>query len=502
MNVENFMINDLKKEQILTGQQMIEYDILLPDYYDNIGKIMKCSVLPYVETVTCSGDRISIAGSLQISVLYVGEDENLYCYDNEYKYTKILNNSIELNDNYFIEQELLSLNYRAVGPKRIDIKGMLQLSARIYCREEFAIVQDVIHDGIYCKKTENESVLCKGIYSRSFSLSDDISVDGGCIKSIIRKDCKVNIDEKKIIANKVYMKGICKLILVYITEDTNTVKSIIKEVPFSEVIDIYSLEECDSLDICNVKSKTSCNLKSLENGNSNISVNIDLSFNLKVSTKTNITFVEDVYSTVGEIDTEYSELLIENYYERKLDNFVISFEADVFSESDFDICDCNIDCLKVTTEQSDEQIKIIVNADYCALIKQNDGLYNYVIRNITKEYLVENENKDTKINLLDVYALSVSALHLSGGKIKFSADYFVDYILVNSCKVNTLTKILCDDLSDSYNEKGFMVYFAQKGESLWDIAKENKTQSKLIMEINDINSEKLSDDKMLVFPIF
>ena len=62
MNTETLCIKSITDAADLTAQQNIDADIILPDYYDTIGRILKSEITPVIEAVTVSGDKISIAG--------------------------------------------------------------------------------------------------------------------------------------------------------------------------------------------------------------------------------------------------------------------------------------------------------------------------------------------------------------------------------------------------------------------------------------------------------
>ena len=62
MNTDTLCIKTISESANLTAQQNIDADIMLPDYYDTIGKILKSEITPVIEAVTSNGDKISIAG--------------------------------------------------------------------------------------------------------------------------------------------------------------------------------------------------------------------------------------------------------------------------------------------------------------------------------------------------------------------------------------------------------------------------------------------------------
>ena len=132
MKTDKKQINILTRKDTLYGQQNIDSDFILPDYYADINKILKCTIKPFNEAVNCSTDKISVAGIAFVSLLYMGDDKKLYNYESEIKYSKVLQaNEIEANDNILVQQSVESSNFRALGPKRIEFRANIMISVNI-----------------------------------------------------------------------------------------------------------------------------------------------------------------------------------------------------------------------------------------------------------------------------------------------------------------------------------------------------------------------------------
>ena len=55
-------------------EQGIELDYILPDYYPDIFRLVRCEVLPVVADCSVSGGRLSYELRCDIRILYCGED--------------------------------------------------------------------------------------------------------------------------------------------------------------------------------------------------------------------------------------------------------------------------------------------------------------------------------------------------------------------------------------------------------------------------------------------
>ena len=48
---------------------------------------------------------------------------------------------------------------------------------------------------------------------------------------------------------------------------------------------------------------------------------------------------------------------------------------------------------------------------------------------------------------------------------------------------------------------GLAVYYAQAGEKLWNIAKENRCRVSILKEINGIDTEETAENRVVIFPV-
>ena len=75
---EIFRISELLFEN--TSEQTVDGDITLPDYCPDIKRILKCMVTPCIVSEQCVGDRVTIDANAFVQVLYVDDNNNVFCY--------------------------------------------------------------------------------------------------------------------------------------------------------------------------------------------------------------------------------------------------------------------------------------------------------------------------------------------------------------------------------------------------------------------------------------
>lgn len=503
MDIQKLSIKSLCEPVYLSTKQNIETDIILPDYYDTVGKLIKCSVKPYCENVTVASDKISISGCAEIYLLYLGEDNKLYQYENLYKYTKIIpGENLEVSDCVRIKQDCASLNYHVNGPKRIEIKALLRISAEVIKSKTTDIVNQITNSQLQTKHEALDLAYNNQLVTRDINITNagNPTAINDSIRFIMRKDCSIEFTELKAISNKLYIKGNALLSIVYLSENDSTVKKTSVTLPISEVVDFYGVEEDSICDICSYDSQVMISVNNKNDENSDIEISIHLIMLISSLVKGELNFISDIYSVENESNTSFDIIEFKTDAEKLTKTISVSFDADAYEGEHFNIADSYIDNITITTENTDNKINCVLNADYNALITSENGAFSLIHRNNTTEFTLESEKRI--VNNINYRLLSISALRTAEGKIKFTADIFVSIEIVKLCKVNLLTDVTLLPAVSADTSSEIILYFGQKGETLWDIAKENKTSVTKIKENNSIDCDSLDKDMLLVFPNF
>ena len=130
MELEHTTVKELKLLDSAAREQPVEFDLALPEYYPPVGRILKCFVTPTEEAVTFADGRVSVAGCAAMRLLYADDENRLHCYRTEAKYTKILQTDArDANAAVLVSQDVRTINCRALGPKRVEIKANISVRA-------------------------------------------------------------------------------------------------------------------------------------------------------------------------------------------------------------------------------------------------------------------------------------------------------------------------------------------------------------------------------------
>ncbi len=505
MNYDTLSIKSISDAANLTGQQNIDADIILPDYYDTIGKILKSEITTVTEAVNTSGDKISVAGIAKFSMIYYGEDKKLYCYENEYKYTKVFQSQYAENcPALSVKQNVFSLNCRAIAPKRIELRAVLQIGVKLKAEYSKVLISNVDNDSVFTKKESFTFISTVNCVSRNFSLSCSHSMSefNEPIGIVLRKESRIKVSEIKTIHNKAYVKGVAETELFYYSNESGNTVSTVLTLPVSEIIDVFGAEEED---ICNIRFddiNTDIIIKGNDSSNQSLDVRLDVNILAEVHRSISANIVTDLFSVKKDIITVKDNVDVSVACNKSTRTENIIFETDIYDDNSYTVSDCWVENIRINCEKNGGRYNLLVTASFNALVKDEYGSLSVISRENTFETELLCENGITKAANVSAKVLSISALQLSGGKLRFTSDIFFEADIYSVCKVSGFTDIDVDELSSTECNGKYIIYFGKKNEDIWSVAKENKTPVETIKLVNNLSGDILNEDKMLLLPSF
>lgn len=504
MNTDTLCIKTINESANLTAQQNIDADIILPDYYDTIGKILKCEISPVAEAVTTSGDKISLAGIAKFSMLYIGEDDKMYCYENEYRYTKVFQSQYaEKCLSTRVSQTVFSLNCRAIAPKRIELRAVLQIGLKIINEADKSFIRSTDEN---CVITKNENISYfspVNLVTRSFSVSSSYPLAdfSDKIDVIIRKESKIKVSEIKTIHNKAYIKALAETEILYYSNESGNAGTTVLSIPVSEIIDIFGAEDDDDCEVVFNDIFTDIVLKNNDSESPSLDVRLDVNLQAEITRKLTDNIISDVYSVKNELYTAKDAVEITTSRKKVSKTESVLFETDVYDDCGFTVIDSWISNMRISFDNHSDKSNLLVTGTFNSLIKNEYGTLSIVTREHTFETVLLTD-ADAVITRISDQVLSVSALQLPTGKLRFSAEINFEADVCVKCKVNGFTTIeICDELCcDSASR--YTVYFAKQNEDIWSVAKENRSSVEGIKALNNLSGEVLNEDRMLLLPSF
>lgn len=491
-------------------EQSIELDYVLPDYYPEIFKLLKCFATPYIVSYNVSGSKLTYELCVYIKVCYSDEESSvIHVVDQKMMFTKTVElGKICNSPTVSLIPAVDYLNCRAVNSRRLDIRGAVSVDICVSDECKTEVICDVYGMGIELDKKNVEYPVSRLYAEKMLTVNDDfeLGISKSAINNIIYSRASVTSTDKKIIANKAVTKGEISIDMLY-TCDENKIESLSFTLPFSQIVDMDGLDdrfECYvDADIVN------CEITPRSDGDGNTKV-VDCSVSVRL--KCTAVRMGSTELVCDEFSTEYET-------SDQRENVRYNAKPQWINSNFFSVCSVEMgenEIEKVYGVISDvKSCNFTVCEDKSSLEAEGTVCCTVIAGTIGGEILFSDKEYSFTYNIpveltsdecnIDMKAISGSCSYNIGanGNIEVKTEI---KLCGSVCCVESseyIVDIFADENSPiSKNSDCTMkLYFCESGEKLWDIAKRFHSSAELIMDENDIDGDNVSSDMMLIIPM-
>ena len=200
-------------------EQAVEKDFLLPDYYPDIFRVLKCVIMPTVQSHSINGGKLSFDMAVLIRVLYISQnDKRINCIEQKMNYTKSFDLQGDCGDPMiWLTPKCDYVNCRVVNQRRLDIRGAVTIHAKVTGEVTVPIVTDAFGCGIQLKKAAVTYPAKRLTAAKRITLIEELQLSAAKapVGTILRTDCRIIPQEHKMIAGKLVTKGDAEIMMLY-----------------------------------------------------------------------------------------------------------------------------------------------------------------------------------------------------------------------------------------------------------------------------------------------
>lgn len=504
---ESICINEVVFDEMI--EHPVELDCLLPDYCPNIFKVLKCKMVPKITSYKMVGEELVIDGTASIYIVYVSEETNqLRSFLQKTQFSKTVSLKKECENPIIqIHAKTEYVNCRGVNSRRIEIRGTVGICVRVISQNEEAVIADASGMGIQkqCMTVKSDGErLCA---AKQFTVREDLELGSGkpAMASVIYHRGCASVNDIKVISNKLIMKGDLLLHCVYtpIEDDAGT-QIMDFSIPISQIIDMQGVDERYH---CMVRLEvTSIDLEPRnvsDEGNKTIEAEITIMACCECCLSQEQNILSDVYSTTHECLMD--RRTIPSRCSQMIDSRPLVCKGSIGSsqESIAEVIDVWCDLVKLSAVPAPGGIRFSGELECCVLAINADGIPVSLEKNLLFEQECEMEEIENESSFELFGEVSSVGFHLSGdGKVELQAELMVCGIAVITHEFSVIGSISVDETATKQKNAAapLTLYYADKGECVWDIAKRYNTSVTAILQENDIEEETLSQGGMILIP--
>lgn len=512
LNKENICIGE--KSIALFSQLYCEADVIVPDVYPDISKVIHVSSTAGITDKKCSSDRISVDGRTEIIILYLGDDGSVYSISSGQSFSHLID-AKGCRDEMYAEAEVNvdNIDYTVLNSRKLNVKVLMGIDANAIEEISAEICTSMSTDEPY--EILNSTVSPYRTVSRTceqLCIREKLELPGGkpSIEKILRTDVCIRNKEYFLSTNKMMIKGILLVSTVYCSDVDGKIHCVEHEVPFAEMIAMPDATEDMDAKLKLFVNKIFYKPEADADGDCrNIAVECIITANAKACTQFDINIVKDAYCTKYPVSIErgtssITSLVAENSSQVSVKD-VVTLDDD--TDEIAQIFNISPKAYLSNTETDGNKVTVegIIETDIMYVSDLSENPINTYRHTQKFSHSFEIPKKDSGL-ICDVHIDIVhSSYTISMGKeidLRFVLQVDTDVLSNHNTEY---IKSLQGDEDQCYTPKKsycIKIYFAKPKDSLWSIAKQHHITQKSLMEINNLSSDnEIFDGKQLMIPI-
>ena len=500
MEIETAVLKTPKLIFSGTKEQPVDADLILPDYYPEIAKILDCEALLSEEAVTVTADKVSVSGAAELRLTYTSADNLLKVYTGNTKYTRVIaGSSFESGDVPCVSQTVTAMNFRAVSPRKVEVRACAAVKAEVYRLRENEVIKDIARADIQKRTVEAPVLDISAFSSVRLELTQTVvlPVKKDEIDSVLNSSVRVSLNDTKTIHNKIMLSGVAEISFVYITKENTVSTEHSVSFPFSQIKDLFGVRENDVCDVAVLGERLFIDLKGgAAETEAAVFIQADI---LAVSgEKKNVLLIDDAYSVKTQMSTSLTDMTVPQCVIRKEDPVGFGCEVMSYDISVAEICDKRIADITYALSSENGMLTVTGGMTVKILAKTQEGAYYCFLRNASFEYETEKKYDECCCFIKPV----PGNLRINGpadGKMECAGEVVLHSFSLQAKNRPLLTAVETSGERRSDGDEKIILYYGAAGESLWNIAKENGASLEDIKSRNALECDALEEDRLLVF---
>ena len=510
INRENVFSADCIYEGV--QEQGIELDYILPDYFPDVFRIVRCEAEPVIADYSINGDRLSYELRCDLKIMYCSETGSvLQCVNQKQTFTKTVElNRICENISVELKPETDYMNCRAVNKRRLDMRGAVSVKIKAVGEKSQEVISDISGLNVKLKKTPVKFASKKITSRKNIQLTEDIELTSlqPSVISIIRCKCIEITCEKKLVSGKLLAKGEAVLTVLYACEKDGEglLEPMEFSMPYSQIIDLEGSD--DSFEFSVKPEIVYCDVSAFQNKegeNRNLRCEAELQLNCTAIKSASVNIGTDAYSTTHPCNVSMTEIKLEQIptvIGQEIHHSLKMLSGDEIPEKVYYVW-CSPKNVNAVISAEEKKLPVSGMLRYTAACRDNSGLLSMPEKEeafeeiIVLDEIYENASATAEIRINDV------SYNLSDGDFTVSADITALVSLCTSASVKAVSDISVDEEVKKIRDGDYSIklYYGTENEDIWEIAKRYSTSADAIAEENELCGERLEQSGMLIIPI-
>lgn len=485
-------------------EEKCESDLLIPDYYPPAEKIIQCNAVPVITEKEVDGERLNLAGNCRFCIIYQGEEEGEI---------KSLTETVSFNESFPLKEigeqpwvqtivRVSGTSCRLLNPRKISSRATVSVAIKVKAQQMTETIE--VMD---CNEAEALFVP-KTVYTILEHVADTAKVQGEIevhtdIQDILKTEGSVCIKDVKILPGKAIVKGVADLYILFTPEnDPTKVEGTSTAIPFSQVLELQQQDDMGFMEAVSTIQNLRTDVEADDSGkNRLISITATLLTEGELYQNKEHQLLTEVYSNHYPLQDQMGQLTMEELTEQLELSDTVRHEIQLGSEDVEVIQALGTPVVQKITGQ-DKTLSIEGILDVSMFIREGES-YRSVDKGFP--FTLKQDLKQMGNRMRCEVRPCVLGMDWVVGSEK------VELKTELACSMSVFSKETVDVISgveldidhplEQTVAAPLVVYYGEKGERLWDIARKYSTSVASIKNTNDLNKDVLEDKRLLLIDL-
>ncbi len=488
-----------------------EGDIIVPDKKPDILKILQVDAQSAVTGKNVGNSYAVIEGKVNLKILYVPDraEEKVKSIITSFDFShRIDNNQISEDMKANCDCDVQRVEFNIINSRKLNVKAVIALETALSGARSFDVVTGIDHDG--CCESEKKPLCIYNTLADSeeeFVVRDRIELPSGkmSLKEILKYDCHISDKDVKSMNGKVVLKGSVNSCILFTGEDNN-IDFMEADSPFTEVFEVTeayedALCECD----CSI-SDVYAVIEEDSDGDMRV-VNIEylISVHIRICKNIELDIVSDFYCPGFETKITRSECKIDDIICRPRTQTtvreMISIDAGLPQIDRVYNVITKAYVNKTSIENSKIMVQGIIDSYILYLSDSIDSPVSSFKKEIPFSYVLDAPKATQDMECI----ISAETEHTSyninmANEVELRATLTVNARIVHSRSTAIISDAEIGEIEEG-RKHGMVIYFVQKNDKLWDIAKRYRVSREDIIKLNEGADKELKVGSRIIIPM-
>ncbi len=493
-------------------QITLDDDFNVPDVKPDIDKVIKEQGTIIIQEITPMNDRFMIKGVLQFNLLYISQESKrpVHNMSGQISFEENVNmEGISGDEVILYKWELEDMSVTLINSRKVNVRAIIRFDFSAENKAEESVVTGVEDDDFQYIKDKFNITQVAVSKKDTFRIKDEISLPMGKdnVQELLYTNMELLEGETKVMEDRISLRGLLRIFVLYIGENENRgIEFYETELPINGNIECMGARDSMISDILVNLNNKDIQIKPDEDGEERVlDIEAVLNLTIKIYEEQEMEVLKDIYSTKNQLDirtkySDYKNLLMKNNSKLRV---VDTLRMEEGQKPILQICNGSA-TVKIDEETNVEngiQVEGVVSVQVLYVTEDDAKPIGSVRGDIPFSHTIEVKDiKEDSTYEIKSCIDQLSMVLIDENEIEVKVTICLEAIVFDEIKRDMILSV--DEMGTldeiRRNQPSIVGYIVKSGETLWDIAKTFYTTSNEIKELNELDSERLSEGQKLI----